>query len=110
MVPQVLLSTSQFLAISVTLDNKVVNVCDVYAHTSYIQRRSLWSDALDVISAFLGPWCFIGDFNAVVGANECRSSKFQPESRPKNSKLLLIMPISFIFPQEGLLSPGLIGE
>ncbi|XP_019451836.1 PREDICTED: uncharacterized protein LOC109353936 [Lupinus angustifolius] len=74
-VPQVLLSTSQFLAISVTLDNKVVNVCVIYAHTSYIQRRILWSDAQDVISAFPGPWCFIGDFNTVVGANECRSSR-----------------------------------
>ncbi|XP_019435949.1 PREDICTED: uncharacterized protein LOC109342416 [Lupinus angustifolius] len=51
-VPHVLLSTSQFLAISATLDNKVVNVCVVYAHTNYIQRRILWSDALDVISAF----------------------------------------------------------
>ncbi|XP_019431608.1 PREDICTED: uncharacterized protein LOC109338759 [Lupinus angustifolius] len=36
---------------------------------------NLWGLCSRAIPAFPGPWCFIGDFNAVVGANKCRSSR-----------------------------------
>ncbi|XP_019431828.1 PREDICTED: uncharacterized protein LOC109338930 [Lupinus angustifolius] len=36
--------------------------------------RPLWYDILSPISANNGPWCCIGDFNSVLGANECRGA------------------------------------
>ncbi|XP_019455065.1 PREDICTED: uncharacterized protein LOC109356184 [Lupinus angustifolius] len=35
-------------------------------------RRELWSELLSLIDAFSCPWCVLGDFNDVIGANEYR--------------------------------------
>lgn len=43
----------------------------VHAHAHYIQRRRLWSDIIPFASP---PLLVIGDFNAVLGAHERRST------------------------------------
>ncbi|XP_019427155.1 PREDICTED: uncharacterized protein LOC109335475 [Lupinus angustifolius] len=72
--PQVISNTSQQISISLLHDNHLAFICAVYAHTNYMMRRALWSEILSLISANHGPWCCIGDFNSVLGANECKGS------------------------------------
>ncbi|XP_019430036.1 PREDICTED: uncharacterized protein LOC109337512 [Lupinus angustifolius] len=59
---------------SLEKDNKLAFICAVYAHTNYMMRRTLWSEILSLISTNKGPWCCIGDFNSILGANECKGS------------------------------------
>lgn len=44
----------------------------VYACTTHILRRELWSKLTLLQQRNPGPWCFIGDFNAILGDNEKR--------------------------------------
>ncbi|XP_019435956.1 PREDICTED: uncharacterized protein LOC109342425 [Lupinus angustifolius] len=44
LVPTVLMNTDQHISLSVLLDNKVLHFCVVYASTSYLLRRPLWSE------------------------------------------------------------------
>lgn len=38
-------------------------------------RRKLWSKLADLQANYSGPtWCFVGDFNSVLGAHEARGS------------------------------------
>lgn len=46
----------------------------VYASTNYITRRDLWSDLSALQTSNPAPWCFIGDFNAILGAHEHRGN------------------------------------
>lgn len=43
-----------------------------YASTAYVTRRELWSELQALQQAYVGPWCYIGDFNVVLGAHEKR--------------------------------------
>ncbi|XP_019433073.1 PREDICTED: uncharacterized protein LOC109339968 [Lupinus angustifolius] len=49
--------------------------------THYLQRRFLWVEIQSLMLAHPGPWCCIGDFNAVLGSNECRSARL-PDKVP----------------------------
>ncbi|XP_019432538.1 PREDICTED: uncharacterized protein LOC109339538 [Lupinus angustifolius] len=44
--PAVIASLNQYIVVSLTMDNKVVHLCAVYAHSHYIQRRALWEDII----------------------------------------------------------------
>ncbi|XP_019423031.1 PREDICTED: uncharacterized protein LOC109332502 [Lupinus angustifolius] len=77
--PVVLASSDQHFSFSLCLANKTFNVAVIYAHTNYIRRRDPWSQAAFNFLSFPGPWCIIGDFNAITGAHEC-SSSFLPNS------------------------------
>ncbi|XP_019430691.1 PREDICTED: uncharacterized protein LOC109338019, partial [Lupinus angustifolius] len=72
--PQIISNTAQQISISLMQDNKLAFICAVYAHTNYMMRRTLWNDILSLISNNKGPWCCLGDFNSVLGANECKGS------------------------------------
>ncbi|XP_019433790.1 PREDICTED: uncharacterized protein LOC109340533 [Lupinus angustifolius] len=63
-----------------------------------VSDRSLWKDVQKLISDFPRPWCCIGDFNVVLGANECRSSRL-PARIPCTEFQAFI-------DQDGLNSPG----
>lgn len=52
------------------IENQQVFISAVYAATSYIVRRQLWNDLSNLQQAYPAPWCFIGDFNSVLGAHE----------------------------------------
>lgn len=53
-------------------DNQEVFVAAIYACTTYTQRRNLWMELASLQQNHIGPWCFIGDFNVVLGAHEKR--------------------------------------
>lgn len=53
----------------------------VYASTNYQRRRHLWSTLNSLQSHHNFPWCFMGDFNAIIGAHEHRGS-FSPARLP----------------------------
>lgn len=42
----------------------------IYARTSYLARRNLWVDLNRLQTKHSGPWIFVGDFNAALGAHE----------------------------------------
>ncbi|XP_019435293.1 PREDICTED: uncharacterized protein LOC109341779 [Lupinus angustifolius] len=63
-----------------------MNVCVVYAHTNHVNRRSLWLDIQVDLLENQGPWCCIGDFNAILGVDECRSATLP--SRTSTSEFL----------------------
>ncbi|CAL0328478.1 unnamed protein product [Lupinus luteus] len=66
--------SNQQIFVSLVIEDDVVFLCGVYAHRNYIHRRLLWSELKDLMNKNMGPWCCIGDFNMVMGANECRGS------------------------------------
>lgn len=45
----------------------------VYASTNHVRRRNLWAKLGDVNHSNI-PWSFIGDFNAIVSAEEYKGS------------------------------------
>jgi hypothetical protein len=70
--PTVIDAGEQHVAFSVADNNKVVAISAVYAATNYISRRKLWDDLNNLQTQFPLPWCFIGDFNVILGAHEHR--------------------------------------
>lgn len=52
----------------------MVYISAVYASTAYLVRRKLWSKLTDLQATYSGPWCFVGDFNSILGAHEARGS------------------------------------
>jgi hypothetical protein len=60
--------------------NAVVYVAAIYANNSYLARRRLWADLTRLHSQFIGPWLFLGDFNAVLGAHEKRGKRLPPKN------------------------------
>lgn len=70
--PDVISVSNQFIAISLLWDGHVIYVATIYACTTYILRRALWFDLANLQQSYSGPWLFIGDFNAVLGAHEKR--------------------------------------
>lgn len=49
-------------------------IATIYACTTYILRRNLWLELTLLQQTHIGPWCFIGDFNAVLGSHEKRGN------------------------------------
>lgn len=72
MTPSLLAISKQQVAFSVLHENQNIYVSAIYASTAYLQRRLLWAELLNLQQSYIGPWCFVGDFNAVLGAHESR--------------------------------------
>lgn len=53
-------------------------IAGIYASTSYLLRRHLWADLTRLQNSYRGPWIFLGDFNAVLGAHEKRGRRLPP--------------------------------
>ncbi|XP_045831129.1 uncharacterized protein LOC123922456 [Trifolium pratense] len=68
--PLVLQLSEQHVTFSLTFDQQTCYIAAIYASTSHVNRRKLWSELNSLQSRFVGPWCMIGDFNAVLGAHE----------------------------------------
>ena len=68
----VIFGSNQCIALEVTWQQSTVFIPAVYASISYLNRRQLWADLTHLQGCFQGPWLFIGDFNAVMGAHEKR--------------------------------------
>lgn len=72
--PVLISSTNQQVAFSISWEGKVSFISAVYASTNYQTHRMLWNELADLQDINLGPWCFMGDFNAILGAHEVRGS------------------------------------
>lgn len=72
----VISNSTQQVSFSVPIETQVIYICVVYASTSYLLRRRLWNDINELQNTYPGPWCLIGDFNAVLGSHEVRGSAF----------------------------------
>lgn len=68
--PNIIASSLQFVALSIPIGDQLICVAAVYASTNYIARRDLWEDLAQLQQSYVNPWCFIGDFNAILGAHE----------------------------------------
>ncbi|XP_058782945.1 uncharacterized protein LOC131657578 [Vicia villosa] len=70
--PQIIHCSDQFVAFSLVIDNSCVFIASVYASTNAINRKLLWADLSSLLVNHPAPWCFLGDFNAILGAHEHR--------------------------------------
>ncbi|KAK2352799.1 hypothetical protein QL285_090510 [Trifolium repens] len=70
--PLVLKSDDQHVTFSITENDKTFALSAIYAATAYLNRRKLWSSLNELQNQHNLPWCFIGDFNAILGAHEHR--------------------------------------
>jgi hypothetical protein len=75
---KVIFVSSQCLVLEYTCRGTRLYIAGIYASTSYILRRNLWADLTRLQNSFMGPWIFLGDFNAVLGAHEKRGRRLPP--------------------------------
>jgi len=68
--PDVLDLDDQMVAFSFTCTNIKVGISAVYASTNHLHRRMLWNKLQAIQNQYHIPWCFIGDFNSILGAHE----------------------------------------
>ncbi|XP_058734231.1 uncharacterized protein LOC131605962 [Vicia villosa] len=71
--PSILKYDDQHISFTIDSNNLVLGFSVIYAVTNYIDRRRLWSCLGPLINDT--PWCFIGDFNAIIeyGEYKCAS-------------------------------------
>jgi hypothetical protein len=79
--PLVLDSDDQQIAFSFSINNQTYNMAAVYASTSNLRRKDLWRKLELLQSQHIGPWCYIGDFNAILGSHE-HSGRRNPARPP----------------------------
>jgi len=60
----------QQVSFKLNLNNVDFYFSAIYASTSNIKRKLLWQKHTHLQSLHDAPWCFIGDFNAILGAHE----------------------------------------
>jgi hypothetical protein len=70
--PVILASDAQHVTFTVTEKDKTLAFSTIYASTNYQTRRTLWNNLNTLQSQHDLPWCFIGDFNVILGAHEHR--------------------------------------
>ncbi|KAF1865822.1 hypothetical protein Lal_00021823 [Lupinus albus] len=66
--------SAQNIFIALEVENVKKFVYAVYAHSNYLHKRNLWAELSSLRYSNPSPWCYIGDFNVFLGANECRWS------------------------------------
>ncbi|KAK2443571.1 hypothetical protein QL285_014660 [Trifolium repens] len=85
--PTLLNVDDQHISITVDMEGKTFGIAAVYASTCYLRRRNLWIALSQIQSQHLLPWCFLGDFNTILGSHEYRGNSFParlPMSEFKN--------------------------
>ncbi|XP_058783255.1 uncharacterized protein LOC131657925 [Vicia villosa] len=66
--PNVLEIDDQHISFTLNVSNNIMGFSVVYASTSYVIRRNLWNALKQTPTGV--PWCYIGDFNAIISAEE----------------------------------------
>ncbi|GAU43510.1 hypothetical protein TSUD_399030 [Trifolium subterraneum] len=79
--PVVISLDDQHVACSITVQDKVFGIAAIYASTCYIKRRLLWDNLSVLCNQYNISWCFMGDFNVIMGHHEYRGSSV-PASLP----------------------------
>ncbi|KAK2424264.1 hypothetical protein QL285_034644 [Trifolium repens] len=72
--PTVLAFDEQQVSFTICDNDKTLAISAVYASTNYRTRRKLWSVLNSLQDQYALPWCFVGDFNVILGAHEHRGS------------------------------------
>jgi hypothetical protein len=70
--PTILALDDQHVSFTFTQNNITFALSAIYASTTYLKRRKLWNSLSTLQSQYNLPWCFIGDFNVIIGAHEHR--------------------------------------
>jgi hypothetical protein len=70
--PTTILITDQLVSFTFDYNNIKCGIAAVYASCCYLKRRQLWSSLQTINQNNIIPWCFIGDFNSILGAFENR--------------------------------------
>ena len=81
----VIFVSDQCIALEISYYQSTVYIAAVYASTYYIGHRQLWADLTHLQGYFQGPWLFLGDFNAVLGAHEKRGRRPPPSLLARTS-------------------------
>jgi hypothetical protein len=74
----VIFVSDQCIALKISRFQSTVYIAGIYASNYYLKRRQLWADLTHLQGCFQGPWLFIGDFNAILGAHEKRGKRPPP--------------------------------
>jgi hypothetical protein len=74
----VIFVSDQCIALEVSCFQSTVYIAAIYANNYYVNRRQLWADLTHLQGCFQGPWLFMGDYNAVLGAHEKRGRRPPP--------------------------------
>jgi hypothetical protein len=74
----VIFVSSQCLVLEYICRGTRLYIAGIYASTSYLLRRNLWANLTRLQNSLIGPWIFLGDFNAVLGAHEKRGRRLPP--------------------------------
>lgn len=70
--PSIIVAFDQQVAFSIMVNGQTVYLSAIYGSTSYLNRRKFWQELNDIQLRFQQPWCFLGDFNVVLGSHEYR--------------------------------------
>jgi hypothetical protein len=70
--PLILASDAQHVTFTITENDSTLAISAIYASTNYLTRRILWNNLDSLQAQHALPWCFIGDFNAIIGSHEHR--------------------------------------
>jgi exonuclease III len=68
--PNIISVNDQQVSFSYSDNNKSFYLAAIYASTDYAKRRDLLNCLSNLQQQFRHPWCFIGDFNTILGAHE----------------------------------------
>jgi len=79
--PSILAISSQHVSFTLSENSKTFAFSAIYALTNYITRRKLWTVLHQLQTQYNLPWCFIGDFNIILGAHEHRV-RYPPARTP----------------------------
>ncbi|WJX32857.1 hypothetical protein P8452_21136 [Trifolium repens] len=84
--PVVVSVDDQQVSFMFSVNDVSFGISAIYASVNYVKRRQLWTSLNSLQHQFQVPWCFIGDFNAIIGANEHRGA-FPPARIPMDDFL-----------------------
>ncbi|KAK2433108.1 hypothetical protein QL285_018413 [Trifolium repens] len=84
--PTILSLDDQHVSFTVIDNDKIIAIAAIYASINYLNRRNLWQSLNNLQSQYTLPWCFIGDFNVILGAHEQRG-RFTPARLPMDDFL-----------------------
>jgi len=78
--PTVLDIDNQQVSFSIKFENQLFFISVVYASTINLKRKELWSKLTNLQNQHNASWCFVDDFNTVLGAHEHKGH--YPPARP----------------------------
>lgn len=68
--PTIIHVDNQQVSFSLPINQQNFYFSAIYASNSNITRKQLWLTLSNLQNLHIGPWCFIGDFNTIIGAHE----------------------------------------